>query len=337
MLGIDATVVEEPFAGVQYAVYHQVNALAEKCEIKLYHQSDRFKYIPNAEHLEFSNKLTRIDWQQRKLRNETGFDTLFSPSYTCPLDMPCPMTLQVHDIIALKHPELCSLPNRVHFKVLLEKSIARADTIIVPSQLVADDLSEQLNVPANKVHVLPLALDPVFTKQSSANHFKEHGPYILFVGNIEPKKNLPLLIDAYSKSTINKTHKLLIAGRYAWKSDSVKSLIKNYSGDGEIIRLDYVDRDVMPALYANASLTVLPSLTEGFGFPIIESLSQGTPVIASDNCPKEDLKHLDYFSTDDELIEQLDNFEDESFVQDESFYEFYSWQRWAKEFLRIEI
>ncbi len=295
-LAIDATVVREPLSGVHYAVRSQTLALIESMQeappvvfatdpaIRSAATTAGCTCPPLPQRLRHPG--WRILWQQMqlpKLLRENGCDHLLALAYTAPLKCPIPYTVQVHDTIALDYPELCSRKNALHFKALLPKSMRNAKQIIVTSAYVRDRVLAHTHMSPDSIHQIPLAIDDIYRQgpPSLPDDLVQHKPYILFVGNIEPKKGVDTLLEAYARLDGDRT--LVIVGREGWKSGHTIRRIRSYSGPGKVVELGYVERSILPALYANAAVTVLPSIVEGFGLPVLEALAMGSPVIHSDH------------------------------------------------------
>ena len=295
---MDGTVVKPPYTGVQNSVQHEI--AAELCALKgvrctalsledspvakLAKQSraDSME-IPAAT----GSVLKRIQWQQTmlpKLLKKIHADVFHAFAYTAPLRCPCPYVLNVHDIIALEHPELCSTLNRWHMRMLLPGSARRAARIIVSTKHVAGRVQKVLQIPMKRIAVIPLGVD--FQRFSRPVplpvDFGLDRPYILFVSNIEPKKDLNTLLDAYNACANDLQADLVVVGRAAWKCETVVERLRHWNGTGRVKWLDYVPNDVLPALYQHAKLFVMPSICEGFGMPILEAMAAGTPVLHSD-------------------------------------------------------
>ena len=199
-LAIDATIAKPPFSGVQNAVHAEAEAIRKLCpDCQIYGRED----ICDRKTPSFTRSVAgRILWQQLRLPSllkSSGASVLFAPGYTCPLYTDIPVILQVHDIIALEHPEYCSHLNVLHIKTLLPASIRKASRIVVSTNHVRSRIISRFPEAADKISVTPLGVD--FSRFSSNNAFpnKFGRPYILFVGNIEPKKGIEVLLDAYSK------------------------------------------------------------------------------------------------------------------------------------------
>ena len=260
---LDATVVRTPESGVQRAVRREAE------ELRL--------LLPNARLCRagafMRHALCRVLWQQCALPF-LDYGALYAMAYTAPLLCRRPYLLNVHDVIALTHPQLCSRLNLLQMRILLPECIAHAARIVVSTGYVATQV-ERLFPQAN-VEVAPLGVDyDVFSGGGEAP-VKE--PYFLFVGNIEPKKGLMTLLAAF----LQKDHgaKLVLAGRAGWKCGTTLALIRRFRE--RIVWLDRVPDGMLPALYRNALALIMPSIVEGFGLPVLEAMAAGTPVIHSD-------------------------------------------------------
>ncbi len=220
-----------------------------------------------------------------------GADLIHGPGYISPGFTRRPSVVTVYDIIALKHPDLCKRSNVLHFKWNLPRSIQRAAAIIVLSNAVKEDLVKLMKVAPDKIEVIPPGIDECFnvpnedTKRQVRERYKLPDRFVLFVGNIEPKKNLEMLIRTFFAVKMDKKldHKLVIVGQKAWKYQQVFSLIESLNIEEQIIFTDYVPLADLPAVYALSECFAFPSLVEGFGIPPLEAMSCGTPVFTSED------------------------------------------------------
>lgn len=187
--------------------------------------------------------------------------------------------ITIHDLAILRHPEWfpeSALERFISTHVLLRRAIARAQCIIVPSTSTAKDLKQFYGVADTRVRVIPLA--PALPKGSRPPANIPVGPYLLFVGTIEPRKNLLRLLYAFQKIE-DRNIRLVIAGKEGWKHREIMSAIKKTE---RVDYLGYVSEEEKRWLMEHALAFVFPSLYEGFGLPVIEAMSVGTPVITSD-------------------------------------------------------
>lgn len=195
----------------------------------------------------------------------------------------------IHDLTYIYYPEFVEKRNLSHLKRVVPRSVKNADIIITVSESVKSELVKEFSINPEKCMVTYIPPDKIYYKHQAINHSlkKKYGipnsNYILFVGNLEPRKNLVCLIEAYKKlpQDIKSKYKLVIAGSKGW---NLQPLTNQLSKDDSknIILTGFIDKKDMPTLYKMASIFVFPSLYEGFGIPILESMVSGTAVIASD-------------------------------------------------------
>lgn len=211
-----------------------------------------------------------------------------APHYVLPPLRPCPAVVTVHDLIHLRFPEqlpspLASLYARVMFRI----AVRSARLIIAVSEATARELGERLGVPPARVRVIPNGVDDRFRPAADPAGLTPllarlglERPYLLFVGNPKPHKNLPRLLDAFA-GLDPKLGRLVLAGIPERDREAVSRAVAA-RGLGERVRvLGVLGEEAMPALYQGAELLVFPSLWEGFGLPALEAMASGTPVIAA--------------------------------------------------------
>lgn len=293
----DATAIKTPMTGVQVAVLQQVKALIEALpkNVSPVILARDDSTLPAELRLSppecTRSPLVRALWQQftlPKLLKKLDADLLHAFAYTAPRACPVPYILNVHDVIALEHPELCSFKNRLHMAALLPSSIKNAKLNLVSTKHGADLLMSMLNVPPANIEVVSLGVDVDFFATPSPypeilNTHCNQRPYLLFVSNIEPKKDLDTLLDAYALCADTLQVDLVVVGRPAWKSKNTQHRLETWNAPGHVHWLKYVPKELLPALYQHALLFVMPSITEGFGLPVLEAMAAGTPVIHSDH------------------------------------------------------
>lgn len=225
-----------------------------------------------------------------KLKSMNQLDIVHDTYEIGPLSvkMPFKKIITVHDLSPFLFPNTFSSSNVLFHKLFFSKTLRSVDKIITVSENTKCDLVTHFNVPEDKIKVIFNGVDPKFKPldkndvNQSINKYNINFPYILYVGTLEPRKNLPTLLKAYSqlkKKNIN--HKLVIAGRKGWKYHDIFETIDKLNIKNEVIFTGYVLENDLPALYNAASLFVYPSIYEGFGLPPLESMACGTPVITS--------------------------------------------------------
>jgi glycosyltransferase involved in cell wall biosynthesis len=223
-----------------------------------------------------------------------GINVLFVPSVRlAPCTAKCPIVVTFHDLSFVRHPEYFSWKRRIWHYLMEPKLLAQnAKRIIAVSKTTANDLEELYKIPNEKISVVHSGVHhnfkPVDLYSEETKKIKEHyllpEKFILFLGTIEPRKNLDGLISAYEEvRRKGAEHKLVIAGVRVWVKESFFERIKSSEFAKDIILTGYVKDEDKPVLYSLASLFVYPSFYEGFGFPPLEALLCGTPVISSYN------------------------------------------------------
>jgi glycosyltransferase involved in cell wall biosynthesis len=194
------------------------------------------------------------------------------------------LVVTVHDLAFEYHPGMFPRSWRYLYRAGLRAAVRRADAIITPSRNTAEDLLSRTKIDPAKLHVVPLAaslgignLDP----DESLARLKVRTPYVLFVGTLEPRKNLVRLVRAYRRvAATGLPHALVLAGPLGWSHDALMREIA-LQGPGEILLTGAVTDDELDALYRSADVLAYPSLYEGFGLPVLEAMARGVPTIAS--------------------------------------------------------
>ncbi len=211
-----------------------------------------------------------------------------SPGPIAPLIKTCRTVLTIHDLSFLKIDGIFDKFQNSYYKNFVPYVAKKADKIITVSNNAAMDISKLLHIPEEKIRVIYNGVDERFSSERSAeredNLKKRFGlsDYILFLGVLEPRKNVARLIRAYSHLSPELNHyKLVIAGGHGWLYDDIYSLVKELSLQKRVIFTGRVSDEELPDLYRGASLFVYPSLLEGFGIPPLEAMACGIPVIAS--------------------------------------------------------
>lgn len=201
----------------------------------------------------------------------------------------CPTVATIYDVIPLLFPSSQPLLPRWYWPGALHRAAHYSDHIMTISEASKQDIVRYLQVPANKITVTPLAVDLAHFKPAGEsavtairNKYQLIGPYILFVGTWEPRKNIPTLLRAFATASHHLPHQLVLAGRKGWRYASTERTLAGSPVRSRVTVLDYADYQDLPALYSAAAVFVWPSVYEGWGLPVQEALACGTPVIVSD-------------------------------------------------------
>lgn len=227
------------------------------------------------------------------LANHLRLDVFHSPSYFVPLlNGDQGSVVSILDLTMFSHPTCHTRFRRSWiFRTGIALSAQRSHIIIVPSHYVKKEVLRLFkNINADRIRVIPLGIASHFTsstknpREKFPARFKRIKPYILFVGNIEPRKNLKLLIEGYKKAIENHglRENLLIVGKKDWGYKEIEKFIKKSDLSSRVYLSGYIDRESLISVYKNAELFIYPSIEEGFGFPPLEAMACGIPTIASD-------------------------------------------------------
>ncbi len=217
-----------------------------------------------------------------------NLDVFFSPSHYGPIIAKFPQVISILDLSYKYFPEAFKKNDLYKLALWGRYSVSRAKKIITISDSSKNDIIKEYKVSEDKVHVIPLGIkdikDSNMTKDELVSKYSINNPYILFVGTLQPRKNLVRLIEAFKIiSESNKKLDLVIVGRRGWLYDEILEAPKTFNVEENVKFLETVDDSDLPALYKNAETFVLPSLYEGFGLPVLEAMKYGCPVVASNS------------------------------------------------------
>jgi glycosyltransferase involved in cell wall biosynthesis len=196
-----------------------------------------------------------------------------------------PVVYTMYDISLIKYRAEHPRERIWFFDLFFKRRLPYAAHILTISNFMRSELVETLKIPKDAVTAIPLAHDPCFYPRSQQDIVKMLGrndlpkEYILFVGTLEPRKNLSLLIKALSR-TKNKIP-LILTGWKGWGDKQWLNDIKHLGLEKRVFFTDYVDEETLACLYSGASAFIYPSLYEGFGLPVLEAMACGCPVICS--------------------------------------------------------
>lgn len=194
----------------------------------------------------------------------------------------------IHDVIFLRFPELYKPIDRKIYTYKTKKACADADVIIAVSEQTKNDLVYFLHIPAEKIRVIYQSCDEVYAHKATPQMLEAvrttyHLPkeFMLYVGTIEPRKNLLSIAQSMKLLKGKVTMPLVVIGRSTDYKLKVVRYLKNFSLDNKMLFLENVPLNHMPAIFQQARCFIYPSTFEGFGIPIIEALYSNTPVITS--------------------------------------------------------
>jgi glycosyltransferase involved in cell wall biosynthesis len=211
-------------------------------------------------------------------------------TYVAPPRCPVPTVVTVHDVSFVRFPEAFTWRDRALLGTAVPYSARRARAVITPSEHARREVVELLGVPERRVHVTPEACGPEFRPVAAAERATAlrrcglDGPYVLSLGNLQPRKNLRRLLEAWRRLQDARCldgHRLVLAGGAHGKREPVARLVAEAGLGDSVLFPGYVPQADLPALYSGAATFVYPSLYEGFGLPVLEAMACGAPVACS--------------------------------------------------------
>lgn len=297
LIGIDASRANlKEKTGVEWYGYHVIKELAgldRSNQYRLYSweplRDDLAKLPDNFENVVVPNRrfwsYTALSWEL--WRNPV--DRLFVPSHIVPFKHPAKTVVTIHDIGFRHFRQNYSRYHYWNLQLGTKWSAKWAETIIVPSEAVAADVSRQYGLPLGKIKVVPNGYDRQLYRNVSAedvarvmrhHHIKD--PYLLFVGRLETRKNVTRIIEAFYRLRDSGLFggQLVLVGNPGVGYDEIRELAGKRES-GLIVQTGYAGDHDRACLLAGARALVFPSLYEGFGIPILEAFAAGTPVITS--------------------------------------------------------
>ncbi len=221
--------------------------------------------------------------EQRLLTAVPNHHLLWVPHFNAPLLRRGPMVVTLHDIAPLAMPQILSNPiKRAYARLLIQRAVSQADAILCASNFTRSELSTRLHVPARKMTVTHLGLDAGWPASAPPHLEPDAIPYLLYVGNVKPNKNLSLLLTAFAAVKHRIPHRLLIAGKTEGFGTNDQAVLNQAKSLGDRARFSgEVSDPALQSLYAGAAALVLPSLYEGFGLPLLEAMSLNCPILSS--------------------------------------------------------
>jgi len=287
-IGLDASKIIPPRDGISSYTLGLLRALAEADghELVLYgslhplSEADVATALPGLEH---ALRLAPGRWP------EAGEVDLFhATSWSHPPGFDGPVVMTCYDLTFLSHPSTHTLENKIHCLTGLLEALLDGAVLVAISEATRRELASRLEVPTENVRVIYPAADGRFqplpdgeARARVRERFGLESAFLLAVGTLEPRKNLSRLLDAHAALDAGERLPLAIVGGDGWGGEDLAARIASDDGLSDVQLLGQVVDDDLPALYRSARALVYPSLAEGFGLPVLEAMSCGTPVLAS--------------------------------------------------------
>jgi len=237
-------------------------------------------------------RLYRIFWENLflpKILETKKIDLYHATAFALPAKIKCKTVITIFDMTFFRMPDVHQKRKVFYFKKMIPLALKKADKIIAISNQTKNDIIDLGGINPKKIKVIYIGVGEDFAPVNNQNliervkvKYSLPQKYILFVGAIEPRKNLKNLVLAYAKLKKKGCyHKLVISGRFGWNYKDVLAEIKKERLENEIIFTNYVLQGDLPLIYNGADLFVYPSLYEGFGIPVMEAMACGIPVVTS--------------------------------------------------------
>ena len=298
---IDLLFAAQPFTGLEHHALHilrglhrvgaTVDVLVSRDVIPALgdavegHQVVAFPPVPRW--LRFGREQWSVPWRFGAYPRGVGL--LHSVLGVAPLVSAAPLALTVPDLTYRVRPDDMHPRARWYFRMFGPRSIRRARRIMVSSKAIRRQLIDLYHIAADRVAYVPLCADAIFTPRpgdeiaSVRKRFGLPERYVLFVGTVDPRKDLARLRAAYEllPPDLADDSALVFVGRINRGAERLARLLRRPGPRGHVIGLDYVPREVLPAIYSGSAVFVYPSRYEGFGLPVLEAMACGAPVIVS--------------------------------------------------------
>lgn len=336
-----------------------IKELDKENQFFLYYKAkpaEGFIEAPNYKHVVVPG---RGPWTQLHLPRhlfKDKLDAFYIHLQTLPFYRPKMRTvITIHDIAFFDFPEYFTVKNRVLLYLFSSYAIRSADKIITPSFNTKNDITRRFKVNEEKIVVAPLAYNknifkPVpenFDSRETKEKYKIKGPYILYIGVLQPRKNIARLIRSFNvlKKKNKIPHQLVLVGSPGWLFEDIFKEIAKSPFKKDIIQIGEVKWEELPKLLWAAEVFVLPSLYEGFGLPVLEALASGTPVITARNSSLPEVggeaaEYIENAKSEKEIAEKIlkvisnENLREE--MRQKGFEEAkkFSWEKCAKNILQ---
>jgi glycosyltransferase involved in cell wall biosynthesis len=299
---VDATAVPEDRGGVGRYVDQLLPALAElgtDLAVVCQRRDEAFyrELLPGVRVVAAPEKIqrrpARLAWEQvglPRVAREVGAQVLHCPHYTMPLAAGVPVVTTLHDATFFTHPEVHQRVKRTFFRAWTTASLRRADRCVVPSQATLDELARVTGGVHGQVEVAHHGVDAARFHVPSGQEIgaaRRHlglsaGRYVAFLGTIEPRKNVPALIEGWQRAVagLPDPPALVLAGGRGW-DERVDEVLAGVPDHLEVLRPGYLPLELLAGFLGGAEVLAYPSLAEGFGLPVLEAMACGAPVLTT--------------------------------------------------------
>ena len=306
-------------------------------------ETNSFKYIVFK-----SKKLwTMLGLSKKIYKDKNNLDVFFSPTHYLPLFSVVPSVVSIFDLSYLKYPELFKKKDLYQLKIWGRYSIKRAKAVITISESSKNAIIEEYKLASDKVHVVYPGIKELINNReiNMTDLQKKYGikkNFILFVGTIQPRKNIARMVEAISQIP---ELELIVVGKKGWQYEGILDSPRKFGVENRVKFLEFVPDEELSELYKNAICFVLPSLYEGFGLPILEAMKYGCPVVTSNtsSLPEAGGDAALYFDPEDssDIAEKIKKLLSDDKLREDMIEKGYkqakkfSWEKAAKETLHV--
>ena len=303
-IGIDITPIAQPRTGVGNYCYHVLsNLLREHPDCEFLGLTTGFgrlepevaRGLSRIRRLPLPTRAMYALWDRwgrpRADRCLGNVDLYHATNFFMPPVAEAGRILTIYDLTFLVRPDLCSPKIVRRFAANVRRHAAEADAVLACSESTKADIVHYLGVEPGRVFVAYGAVEPASGPEADPrearrmlrSYYGIEGPFILYLGTLEPRKNLATLVRAFARASAGVDHKLVLAGGPGWGMEALHKAIDDSGVKDRIVLPGYVPEEHVPLLYAGADFFALVSHYEGFGLPLLEAMARGCPVIAADN------------------------------------------------------
>ncbi len=304
IVGIDASraLVPNPTGTEEYSrrIIEHLLRLESGVRFRLYARANPFGCCPNPPLAAVDEAFREVEWRiipfprlwtHARLSWEMALhrpDALFVPAHVIPVIHPGNSFATIHDLGYLKFPDAHPFSQRLYLDLSTRWNLAVSRKVFAVSKTTKIDLVKHYGADERKIEVIYPGANREIGRVSRAKRIpvlKKYGleddNYVLYVGTIQPRKNLKRLMEAFARMRGRKGLKLVIAGKIGWKSEGILRSAKELGLSEAVVFTDYIPEEEKFALLSGALVFAFVSLYEGFGFPVLEAQASGTPVLAS--------------------------------------------------------